>query len=104
MTTLSVDVNNVFIGAKLPGNNIRAFESEATSITSSLYAPIKSYEGAHRFDPRAIWTAAQERQLRWKIDFRVCSIACLLFWCLQLDRGNIRQGMPEYLETASTNE
>ncbi|ORY87908.1 major facilitator superfamily domain-containing protein [Protomyces lactucae-debilis] len=82
-------------GTKSGAFGVKSIDSEATSIASSLYAPIKSYEGFHRYDPRAVWSAAEETKLRWTIDLRICSIACLLFWCLQLDRGNIRQALSD---------
>lgn len=31
--------------------------------TENIYAPIAKYEGAHRFDPKATWSEAEERAL-----------------------------------------
>jgi hypothetical protein len=38
--------------------------------TADIYAPIEKYEGAHRFDPKATWTEAEELSLvrRVRID------------------------------------
>ncbi len=40
------------------------------SRTANIYAPIEKYEGAHRFDPKATWTEAEELSLvrRVRID------------------------------------
>jgi|HubBroStandDraft_4_1064222.scaffolds.fasta_scaffold303593_1 hypothetical protein len=40
------------------------------SRTADIYAPIEKYEGAHRFDPKATWTAEEELSLvrRVRID------------------------------------
>jgi hypothetical protein len=40
------------------------------SRTADVYAPIEKYEGAHRFDPKATWTEAEELSLvrRVRID------------------------------------
>jgi hypothetical protein len=46
--------------------------------------PHESYEGAHRWDPLAEWTAEEEARV-----FFLLSWLCLMFFGLQLDRGNI---------------
>ena len=55
------------------------------------YVPIDSYEGRHRYDPKAQWTEAEEKALVRKLDWRICAWCCLMFFALQLDRGNILQ-------------
>ncbi|KAL9601527.1 MAG: hypothetical protein Q9219_002479 [cf. Caloplaca sp. 3 TL-2023] len=59
------------------------------------YAPIDTYEGRHRYDPTATWTEAEERALIRKTDLRVCAYCCLMFFALQLDRGNISQALSD---------
>jgi hypothetical protein len=51
--------------------------------------PHASYEGAHRWDPLAEWTAEEEARVVRKTDFFLLSWLCLMFFGLQLDRGNI---------------
>ena len=59
------------------------------------YVPIDTYEGRHRYDPKASWTSAEERALAWRLDLRVCAWVCLMFFALQLDRGNITQALSD---------
>ncbi|SCZ96087.1 BZ3500_MvSof-1268-A1-R1_Chr8-1g09994 [Microbotryum saponariae] len=54
-----------------------------------LYKPLSNWEGAHRYDPTAQWTEAEEKAVVRKTDWRICLVACLVMVCLQLDRGNI---------------
>ena len=59
------------------------------------YVPIDTYEGRHRYDPKATWTKAEERALIRRLDIRVCAWCCLMFFALQLDRGNITQALSD---------
>ncbi|KAL8711942.1 MAG: hypothetical protein Q9220_003638 [cf. Caloplaca sp. 1 TL-2023] len=61
------------------------------------YAPIDTYEGKHRYDPKATWSAAEETALIRKLDVRVCAYVCFMFFALQLDRGNINQALSDNL-------
>jgi hypothetical protein len=61
----------------------------------NFYKPIDSYEGAHRYDPTAQWTEGEEKRIVRKIDYRVASWCCLMFFALQLDRGNISQALSD---------
>ncbi|VVT57666.1 uncharacterized protein SAPINGB_P005809 [Magnusiomyces paraingens] len=54
-----------------------------------------TYEGRNHFDPDFTWTPEQERKLLWKIEFRACFWACVMFLGLQLDRGNISQALSD---------
>ncbi|KAL4939470.1 hypothetical protein BDV06DRAFT_36839 [Aspergillus oleicola] len=56
-----------------------------------FYKPIPEYEGIHRWDPDFDWTEEEEKRLIRKIDWRVCTFACITFFALQLDRGNVVQ-------------
>ncbi|KAJ5862934.1 hypothetical protein N7455_007002 [Penicillium solitum] len=58
-----------------------------------FYRPIDSYEGLHRWDPDFQWTETEEKRIVRKIDARVCTFACVTFFALQLDRGNISQAL-----------
>ncbi|KAI9735125.1 MAG: hypothetical protein M1834_001713 [Cirrosporium novae-zelandiae] len=59
------------------------------------YRPIETYEGIHRYDPEFQWTAKDEKKLVRKIDARICTWACLMFFALQLDRANIVQALSD---------
>ncbi|KAF7588845.1 hypothetical protein BBP40_005092 [Aspergillus hancockii] len=59
------------------------------------YKPIDTYEGIHRWDPDFEWEEQEENKLIRKIDLRVCTFACVTFFALQLDRGNIVQAMSD---------
>ncbi|PLN82261.1 MFS general substrate transporter [Aspergillus taichungensis] len=60
-----------------------------------FYKPISTYEGIHRWDPHFDWTPEEEKRLIRKIDLRVCTFACVTFFALQLDRGNVVQAMSD---------
>ncbi|KAL3491846.1 major facilitator superfamily domain-containing protein [Aspergillus germanicus] len=60
-----------------------------------LYEPIPEYEGRHRYDPSAEWTESEEKKLVRRLDYRICSWVCLMFFALQLDRGNISQALSD---------
>lgn len=76
----------------------------------TLYEPIPEYEGRHRYDPFAEWTEREEKRLVKKVspgpinfvkslidqlNCRICSWVCLMFFALQLDRGNISQALSD---------
>ncbi|KAK4555704.1 hypothetical protein LTR86_007457 [Recurvomyces mirabilis] len=106
--------NSSSSGIELPQNGSKTFHGKAvvqpklfglgtregrtTFETESLeeyYKPIDSYEGAHRYDPKFEWTTAEEKRLVRKIDLRICSWVCFMFFALQLDRGNISQALSD---------
>nr|OQO26663.1 hypothetical protein B0A51_04140 [Rachicladosporium sp. CCFEE 5018] len=53
------------------------------------------YESRSAFDPEFQWTAAEEKKLVRKLDWRVCLFACLAFFALQVDRGNLAQAVSD---------
>ena len=59
------------------------------------YVPIDTYEGRHRYNPKATWSKAEELALIRRLDIRVCAWCCLMFFALQLDRGNISQALSD---------
>ncbi|KAM0332511.1 hypothetical protein ACHAQA_002794 [Verticillium albo-atrum] len=63
--------------------------------SGALYEPIPEYEGRHRYDPTAEWTEKEEKKLVRRLDWRICSWVCLMFFALQLDRGNISQALSD---------
>ncbi|KAH6666779.1 major facilitator superfamily domain-containing protein [Verticillium dahliae] len=67
----------------------------AAGASGALYEPIPEYEGRHRYDPTAVWTEKEEKKLVRRLDYRICSWVCIMFFALQLDRGNISQALAE---------
>ena len=59
------------------------------------YVPIDTYEGRHRYDPRAQWSPQEEKKLVRKLDYKICAWVCFMFFALQLDRGNINQALSD---------
>lgn len=70
---------------------------EETESLEDFYQPIAEYQGRHRYDPKFQWDAKQERRVVRRIDARICTWACLMFFALQLDRGNISQALSDNL-------
>ena len=85
----------------------------ATGGGQEYYRPIPEYEGAHRYDPKIEWTEQEEKALirrvrpgnricrrgetdrATQLDWRICAWVCLMFFALQLDRGNIAQALSD---------
>ena len=59
--------------------------------TAKYFQPTPKYENLHRFDPSARWTWAEELPLINKIDWKITTWACIAFFALDLDRGNLSQ-------------
>ncbi|KAL4899365.1 hypothetical protein BDW74DRAFT_115835 [Aspergillus multicolor] len=57
--------------------------------------PHASYEGHHRFDPTATWTEEEEKRVVWKTDLMLMTWLCLMFFGLQLDRGNLSNALTD---------
>ncbi|KAB8072768.1 major facilitator superfamily domain-containing protein [Aspergillus leporis] len=55
------------------------------------------YECRHVFDPTLTWTSEEEKVLVRKLDWRVCLWACVMFFGLQVDRGNLIQAVADNL-------
>ncbi|KKY23179.1 putative major facilitator superfamily domain general substrate transporter [Diplodia seriata] len=53
------------------------------------------YECRDIFDPTYTWTPEEEKKLIRKLDFRVCAWACVMFFGLQVDRGNLKQAVSD---------
>ena len=72
-------------------------EAFASGGQARYYEPIDSYEGKHRWDPKAEWSDHEEKLVVRKLDLRICSWVCFMFFALQLDRGNIAQALTDNL-------
>ncbi|KAG7881106.1 hypothetical protein KL905_002028 [Ogataea polymorpha] len=64
------------------------FEDPDFEVARQYYPP-PTYENYNSFDPYFRWTYDQERKLTRKIDLRILTMVCLLFFALNLDRGNL---------------
>lgn len=53
------------------------------------------YECRHAFDPDLTWSPQEERKLVRKLDWHVCLWACIMFFALQVDRGNLAQAVSD---------
>ncbi|KAG8163266.1 hypothetical protein KVR01_006563 [Diaporthe batatas] len=53
------------------------------------------YECRHVFDPALTWTEEEEKAIIRKLDWRVCLWACVMFFGLQVDRGNLVQAVSD---------
>ena len=67
---------------------------------SKVLPPHPSYEGHHRWDPTFTWTEAEERKLIRKTDLFLLSWLCVMFFGLQLDRGNIQNALTDNVSSA----
>ncbi|KAK3685685.1 major facilitator superfamily domain-containing protein [Podospora appendiculata] len=62
---------------------------------STALPPHDTYEGKHRWDPSAEWTSREERQVVLKTDLWLLSWLCVMFFGLQLDRGNLSNALAD---------
>ncbi|KAK4185064.1 major facilitator superfamily domain-containing protein [Podospora australis] len=53
------------------------------------------YECRHVFDPTLTWTEEEEKVVIRRLDFRACAWACVMFFALQVDRGNLAQALAD---------
>lgn len=73
-------------------NSRNVFQSPEAA---GIYKLVDGYEGAHRFQPDATWTPEEEQKLVRTLDWRIALACCLMFFALQLDRGNITQALSD---------
>lgn len=57
--------------------------------------PHESYEGAHRWDPDITWSPQEEKRAIRKTDMMLLSWLCVMFFGLQLDRGNLSNALAD---------
>lgn len=57
-----------------------SFTKDATGEAGRTHIPLRpheTYEGAHRWDPEATWTEAEEKRVVLKTDIRLLAWLCL---------------------------
>lgn len=69
-------------------------DPEVAEYYRQLYAK-SGYECRHRYDPEFEWEPEEERKLVWKLEYKVCLWACIMFMGLQIDRGNLQQALAD---------
>ncbi|PYI00358.1 putative MFS transporter [Aspergillus sclerotiicarbonarius CBS 121057] len=62
-----------------------------------FYWPHPQYENRHRFDPGARWTHREERAVRRKTDVKIFLWILVMFFGLNLDRGNLSNASADNL-------
>ena len=55
------------------------------------------YECRHVFDPELEWTTTEEKRLVRRLDWHVALWACMMFFALNVDRGNLKQAVSDNL-------
>ncbi|PQE06119.1 allantoate permease protein [Rutstroemia sp. NJR-2017a BBW] len=61
---------------------------------TTIYEEAK-YECRDLFDPHFTWTEEEEKRIIRRLDWRVCLWACIMFFGLQVDRGNLVQAVAD---------
>jgi hypothetical protein len=74
--------SNPFIDPKIADHYRRLYEAS-------------KYECRHAFDPDLEWEPEEEKKLVRKLDWHVCLLACVMFFALQVDRGNLSQAVSD---------
>ena len=64
---------------------------------AKFYQPHSKWENLHRFNPAARWTWREEQKVIRKVDLYIAVWAVVMFFCLDLDRGNISQANSDNL-------
>ncbi|KAK3313276.1 major facilitator superfamily domain-containing protein [Apodospora peruviana] len=64
---------------------------------SAALPPDDKYEGKHRWDAEATWTPEEEKAVVRMTDLYLLSWLCVMFFGLQLDRGNLSNALTDDL-------
>jgi hypothetical protein len=64
---------------------------------AGYYMPRPDYENLHRFDVSERWTYREERSVRRKADLRIFLWILVMFFGLNLDRGNLSNASADNL-------
>jgi hypothetical protein len=55
------------------------------------------YECREAFDPDLTWTSAEEKRVKWKMDLTITMWSMVMFFALNVDRGNLKQAIADNL-------
>ncbi|KAJ5629378.1 hypothetical protein N7528_003035 [Penicillium herquei] len=66
---------------------------------AKFYLPHDDYENLHRFDPNARWTYREEAAVRRKTDWAILLWILVMFFGLNIDRGNLSNANSDGLLT-----
>ncbi|KAF3401576.1 putative transporter [Penicillium rolfsii] len=66
-------------------------------LLAKYYQPHPDYENISHFDPSARWTYREESAVRWKTDWTVLLWILVMFFGLNLDRGNLSNAAADNL-------
>lgn len=92
--------------SKLSADSLPASEAELKAnpfldpVVAETYRQIYNeagYECRKAFDPDLQWTKEEEKKLKRKLDLNVAFFACVLFFALNVDRGNLKQAVADNL-------
>ncbi|KAK9424517.1 putative Major facilitator superfamily domain-containing protein [Seiridium unicorne] len=64
---------------------------------AGYYVPHNDYENLHRFDPAERWTYREEQSARRKIDSKIFIWVLVMFFGLNIDRGNLSNAVADNL-------
>ncbi|KAH6656218.1 major facilitator superfamily domain-containing protein [Truncatella angustata] len=64
---------------------------------AGYYVPHSDYENIHRFDPAERWTHREEERVRRKIDWKIFIWVLVMFFGLNIDRGNLSNAVADNL-------
>ncbi|KAM0708624.1 hypothetical protein Q7P35_005276 [Cladosporium inversicolor] len=106
----SLDANQkpgfVDSSSKLSADSLPASEAELKAnpfldpVVAETYRQIYNeagYECREAFDPDLQWTQDEEKKLKRKLDLHVAFWACVMFFALNVDRGNLKQAIADNL-------
>ena len=92
--------------SKLSADSLPASEAELKAnpfldpVVAETYRQIYNeagYECCEAFDPDLKWTQDEEKKLKRKLDLHVAVWACVMFFALNVDRGNLKQAIADNL-------
>lgn len=69
-------------------------DPETADFYRRVYEDAK-YESRKAYDPKFYWTKKEEKKMVRKLDLRCALVACVMFASLQIDRGNLKQGVAD---------
>jgi hypothetical protein len=92
--------------SKLSADSLPASEVELKAnpfldpVVAQTYRQIydeAGYECREAFDPDLQWSEQEEKKLKRKLDLHVAFWACVMFFALNVDRGNLKQAIADNL-------